>query len=111
LETGEAIRDFLFLDSDFLQKTEERLKGFDQKLRIEYNLGVVTLIGDRMKDSHGVASIAISAIQGMNIKRGIFAPHTSQIIIVVEDKNVKTAVAAIHMKMTEMNSQQLIHNS
>ena len=103
LETGERIRDFLFLDSDYLKKNEEKLKGFDEELKVEYGLGVVTLIGDRMKDSHGVASTAISSIQGMNIKRGIFAPHTSQIIIVVEDKNVKAAVAAIHLKMPELN--------
>jgi aspartate kinase len=103
LETGERIRDFLFLDSDYLKKNEEKLKGFDPNLKVEYGLGVVTLIGDRMKDSHGVASTAIGAIQGLNIKRGIFAPHTSQIIIVVEDKNVKAAVAAIHLKMAELN--------
>ncbi len=103
LETGERVRDFLFLDSDFLQKSEERLKGFDENLKIEYGLGVVTLIGDRMKDSPGVASLAIGAISGINIKRGIFAPHTSQIIIVVEDKNVNATVAAIHLKKQEMN--------
>ena len=103
LETGERIRDFLFLDSEFLRKNEERLKGFDEDLRVEYGLGVVTLIGDRMKDSAGVASTAISAIQGINIKRGIFAPHTSQIIIVVEEKNVGATVAAIHLKMVELN--------
>ena len=105
LETGESIRDFLFLDSDFLRKNEERLKGFDEGLKIEYGLGVVTLVGDRMKSSPGVASIAVSAIKGINIKRGIFAPHTSQIIIIVEEKNVNAAMAAIHMKRDEMNSQ------
>jgi len=104
LETGERVRDFLFLDSDFLRKNEEKLKGFDENLKIEYGLGVVTLIGDRMKDSPGVASIAIGAISGINIKRGIFAPHTSQIIIVVEEKNVNATVAAIHLKKTEMNN-------
>lgn len=103
LETGERIRDFLFLDSDFLRKSEERLKGFDENLKIDYGLGVVTLIGDRMKDSPGVASLAIGAISGINIKRGIFAPHTSQIIIVVEDKNVNATMAAIHLKKQEMN--------
>jgi aspartate kinase len=103
LETGERIRDFLFLDADFLKRNEERLKGFDESLRIDYGLGVVTLIGDRMKDSPGVASTAIGAISGINIKRGIFAPHTSQIIIVVEDKNVKATVAAIHLKLAELN--------
>ena len=103
LDTGERIRDFLFLDSSYLKRSEEKLKGFDPDLRVEYGLGVVTLIGDRMKDSHGVASIAVSAIKGLNIKRGIFAPHTSQIIIVVEEENVKHAVAAIHLKMAELN--------
>ena len=103
LETGERIRDFLFLDSDFLRKNEDKLKGFDENLKIEYGLGVVTLIGDRMKDSPGVASAAIGAISGINIKRGIFAPHTSQIIIVLEEKNVNATVAAIHLKKAEMN--------
>ncbi|MGE5637746.1 MAG: hypothetical protein ACM3WQ_03470 [Chloroflexota bacterium] len=103
-ETGERVRDFLFLDSDFLKRHEERLKGFDEDLKIEYGLGVVTLVGDRMKNSPGVASIAVSAIRGTNIKRAVFAPHTSQIIIVVEDRNVNTVVAAIHSKKTEMNT-------
>jgi aspartate kinase len=103
LETGDRIRDFLFLDSDFLKKNEEKLKGFDEHLKVEYGLGVVTLIGDKMKNSPGIASTAIGAINGINIKRSIFAPHTSQIIIVVEDKNVKATVAAIHLKMAELN--------
>jgi aspartate kinase len=103
METGEHIRDFLFLDSDFLKKNEEKLKGFDENLRIEYGLGVVTLIGDKMKNSPGVASLAIGAISGINIKRGIFAPHTSQIILVVEEKNVAATVAAIHKKKQEFN--------
>ena len=53
METGERIRDFLFLDSDFLKKNEEKLKGFDEHLKIDYGLGVVTLIGDRMKRFSG----------------------------------------------------------
>ncbi len=104
METGERIRDFLFLDADFLRKNEEKLKGFDENLKIEYGLGVVTLIGDRMKNSPGVASLAIGAISGINIKRGIFAPHTSQIILVVEEKNVGATVAAIHQKKAELNN-------
>ncbi len=104
LETGESVRDFLFLDSDFLRKNEEKLKGFDQEMKIEYGLGVVTLVGDKMKDSPGVASLAIGAIKGTNIKRGIFAPHTSQIIIVVEEAKVNPTMAAIHLKKDEMNS-------
>jgi aspartate kinase len=103
LETGKRIRDFLFLDSEFLRKNEERLRGFDEYLTIEDGVGVVTLIGDGMKYSSGVASIAIGAIPHINIKRGIFAPHTSQIILVVDESNVNATVAAIHAKRLEMN--------
>ena len=46
--------------------------------------------------------MAIGSISGINIKRAIFAPHTSQIILVVEEKNVNATVAAIHLKMQEM---------
>jgi aspartate kinase len=106
LETGKRIRDFLFLDSDFLRKNEERLKGFDEDLLIEYGVGVVTLIGDGMKYSSGIASIAIGAIPQINIKRGIFAPHTSQIILVVEENKVEETVAAISAKKQEMNKSK-----
>ena len=103
LETGKRIRDFLFLDSDFLRKNEERIKGFDEELTIEYGVGVVAIIGDGMRHSSGVASIAIGAIPQINIKRGIFAPHTSQIILLVDENKVGETVAAIHAKRPEMN--------
>ena len=73
---------------------------------IEYSVGVVTLIGDRMKYSSGVASMAIGAIPQINIKRGIFAPHTSQIILVVEENKVGETVAAISAKRHEMNKSK-----
>ena len=106
LETGKRIHDYLFLDSKFLQKNQERLKGFDENLTTEYGVGVVTLIGDGMKYSSGIASIAIGAIPQINIKRGIFAPHTSQIILVVEENKVAETVAAIHAKRQEMNKSK-----
>ena len=86
-------------------RNEEKLKGFDENLVVEYGVGVVTLIGDGMKNSSGVASTAIAAIPEINIKRGIFAPHTSQIILVVEEKNVDVTVSAIHQKRNEMNEK------
>ena len=106
LETGKRIRDFLFLDSNFLRKNEERLKGFDEDLTIEYGVGVVTIIGDGMKYSSGVASIAIGAIPQINIKRGLFAPHTSQIILAVDENKVEETVASIHAKRAEMNQSK-----
>jgi len=66
-------------------------------------VGVVTIIGDGMRHSSGVASIAIGAIPQINIKRGIFAPHTSQIILLVDENKVGETVAAIHAKRPEMN--------
>ena len=59
-----------------------------------------------MKYSSGIASIAIGAIPQINIKRGIFAPHTSQIILVVEENMVAETVAAIHAKREEMNKSK-----
>ncbi|MBS7643612.1 aspartate kinase [Candidatus Bathyarchaeota archaeon] len=103
LETGKVVRDFLLLDANFVKKHEERLRSFDEQLEIEYGVGVVTLIGDRMRDSPGIASIAISAIPNINIKRAVFAPHTSQIILVLDERDVETAVRSIHAKRSKMN--------
>ena len=59
-----------------------------------------------MKYSSGIASIAIGAIPEINIKRGIFAPHTSQIILAVEENEVAKTVAAIHSRRDEMNKSK-----
>jgi aspartate kinase len=104
LETGKVVRDFLVLDAGFVKQNEDRLKSFDSEIEIEYNVGVVTLIGDRMKYSPGIASIAIGTIPEINIKRAVFAPHTSQIILVVKEHDVKASVRAIHSKRAEINT-------
>ncbi|MEM3595223.1 MAG: hypothetical protein QXL25_01350 [Candidatus Bathyarchaeia archaeon] len=106
METGEVIRDFLIYDAEFVKKHEEQLKSFDKMMHVEYGVGLVTLIGDRMKDSPGVASIAIGAIPNINIKRGIFAPHTSQIILVVKDEDVPEAVRRIHSQIEKINERR-----
>ena len=72
-------------------------------MSVEYDLGIVTLIGDKMKVSPGVASIAIGSIPHINIKRGIFAPHTSQIILVVAEKDVPDTLRAIHSQLDRIN--------
>jgi len=99
MDTGQVLRDFLVLDANFVRKNEERLRSFDKEMKVEYGLGVVTLVGDKMRDTPGVASIAISSIPGINIKRGIFAPHTSQIIIVVSEADVSDAIREIHRQL------------
>jgi aspartate kinase len=105
LETGEIVRDFLVFDGEFIRKHEERIRGFDKDLEISYGVGVVTLIGDRMRNSPGIASLAIGAIPDINIIRAVFAPHTSQIIIVISEGDVENAVRRILEKYDEMNSR------
>ncbi len=99
MDTGQIIRDFLVLDADFVRRSEKQLRSFDKEMRIEYNLGIVAIIGDAMKNSPGIASAAIGSIPDINIKRGVFAPHTSQIILVLSEKDVSDVVRKIHQKL------------
>jgi len=61
----------------------------------------VTLVGDKMRDTPGVASIAINAIPKTNIRRGVLAPHTSQIMLVVNEDDVSNAIRDIHSELTK----------
>ena len=99
MDTGLVLRDFLVYDADFVRKNEERLRSFDKKMKVEYGLGVVTLVGDEMKNTPGIASIAINSIPKINVKRGVFAPHTSQIILVVNRTDVPEAIKEIHHQL------------
>ena len=101
-DTGQAIRDFLVLDADFLRKNEKRLRSFDKEMKVEYGLGIVTLVGDQMSASSGIASIAIGSIPHINIKRGVFTPHTSQIILILDERDVGNAVKAIHSAISKI---------
>jgi aspartate kinase len=104
MDTGQVLRDFLVYDAEFVRKNEERLRTFDKEMRVEYGLGIVTLVGDKMKDTPGVASTAINSIPRINIVRGIFAPHTSQIILVVNGKDVPDAIREIHHQLKSKGS-------
>lgn len=103
LETGQVIRDFLILNANFVRRHEEQLKSFDKEMNVEYGLGIVALIGDKMRNSPGVASISIGAIPDINIKRGVFAPHTSQIILVLNEQDVPETIRRIHAQLNKFN--------
>ena len=101
-DTGQVIRDFLVLDADFVKRNRKQLRSFDKEMKVEYGLGIVTLIGDRMRTSSGIASIAIRSIPNINIRSGIFAPYTSQIILVLNEQDVWNAVKAIHSEISKI---------
>ena len=101
MDTGQVLRDFLVLDANFVRRNETRLRSFDKEMKVEYGLGTVTLVGDKMRDTPGVASIAINAIPKTNIIRGLLAPHTSQIMLVVNEDDVSNAIRDIHFELTK----------
>jgi len=101
MDTGQVLRDFLLLDANFVRRNETRLRSFDKEMKLEYGLGTVTLVGDKMRDTPGVASIAINAIPKTNIRRGVLAPHTSQIMLVVNEDDVSNAIRDIHSELTK----------
>ena len=103
METGQVIRDFLVLDANFVRGHEEQLRSFDKDMIVEYGIGIVTLIGDKMKTSAGTASIAIGSIPDINIRRGVFAPHTSQIILIVNEEDVPETVRRVHSQLNRIN--------
>ncbi len=96
MDSGQVLRDFLILDANFVRKYEKQLRLFDKEMQVEYGVGIVTLVGDMMRTSPGIASKAIQSIPHINIKRGVFAPHTSQIILILNETDVPDAVRAIH---------------
>ncbi|MGA3297389.1 MAG: hypothetical protein ABSD41_08055, partial [Candidatus Bathyarchaeia archaeon] len=101
MDTGQVLRDFLVLDANFVRRNETRLRSFDKEMKLEYGLGTVTLVGDKMRDTPGVASIAINAIPKTNIRRGVLAPHTSQIMLVVNEDDVSNTIRDIHSELTK----------
>ncbi|MHA2407123.1 MAG: amino acid kinase family protein [Candidatus Ranarchaeia archaeon] len=105
LASGKVIRDIFILDNDFVKKHESQIKQFDPKMTIRYGLGVVTLVGDSMRHTGGVAATAMSTIPRTNINRAVFAPHTSQIIFIVADKDVEHVMKSIHGIIAEVNQR------
>lgn len=103
LPSGKVIRDYLFYDASFLYSKQKQLNQLDPDIQIQDHVGIVTLIGDRMRSHPGVASTAISAIPHINIKRAVFLPHSSQIILVVEEQDVAEALRAIHGAVQQLN--------
>ena len=75
---------------------------------VEYGLGAVALIGNRMRSSTGAALTAIRALPNINIKRGVFAPHTSQIILVVSGEDVSEAIRAIHHQVNKVYENSIL---
>ncbi|MBM3906389.1 MAG: aspartate kinase [Thaumarchaeota archaeon] len=96
----------LFLDADYVKRNERYFLGFDSLATIQYNRGVITLIGDQMWRVHQIVSKASSRIgeAGLNILNMDAQEETSRVIIVVDDSadNIKTAIRAVHSERSKI---------
>lgn len=96
----------LFLDADYVKRNERYFLGFDSLATIQYNRGVITLIGDQMWRVHQIVSKTSSKIgeAGLNILNMDAQEETSRVIIVVDDSanNIETAIRAVHSERSKI---------
>jgi aspartate kinase len=96
----------LFLDADYVKRNERYVLGFDSLAKIQYNRGVITLIGDQMWRVNQIVSKASSKIgsAGLNILNMDAQEETSRVIIVVDDSenNIETAIRAVHSERSKI---------
>lgn len=96
----------LFLDADYVKRNERYILGFDPLATIQYNRGVITLIGDQMWRVNQIVSKASSKIgsAGLNILNMDAQEETSRVIIVVDDSenNIETAIRAVHSERSKI---------
>ncbi|MFY9300311.1 MAG: aspartate kinase [Candidatus Nitrosotenuis sp.] len=96
----------LFLDADYVKRNERYILGFDSLATIQYNRGVITLIGDQMWRVNQIVSKASSKIGsvGLNILNMDAQEETSRVIIVVDDsgENIETAIRAVHSERSKI---------
>ena len=97
----------LFLDGEYVKRSEKYFLAFDSLATITYNRGVITLIGDEMWRVQQVASRTSAKIgeSGLNILNMDAQEETSRIIIVIEDTddNIAKAIKAIHQEISNIN--------
>jgi len=96
----------LFLDGDYVKRNERYVLGFDSLATIQYNRGVITLIGDEMWRVNQIVSKASSKIgsAGLNILNMDAQEETSRVIIVIDDSgnNIETAIRAVHSERSKI---------
>ncbi len=97
---GKSLARFLLLDGEFVRYNEKDLRAFDRNSTIEYGLGAIILVGDKMAKVPGVAGKAHGALEenDINILDGFVQRPTSRVVIVVREEYLEQSVRAIHAK-------------
>ncbi len=97
---GGSLARFLLLDGEFVRYNEKDILGFDQNSTIEYGLGAIILVGDKMAKVPGVAGKAHGALEenNINILDGFVQRPTSRVVVIVKEGNLEKSVKAIHSK-------------
>ena len=93
----------LFLDADYVKRNERYFLSFDPLATIQYNRGVITLIGDEMYRAQQIVSRASMQIglEGLNILNMDAQEETSRIIIVLDsaNDNIERSIVALHKEI------------
>lgn len=104
---GMSFTRILFLDGDYVKRNEKFILAFDSLATIEYNRGVITLIGDEMWRVQKVVSRTSFRIgeAGLNILNMDAQEETSRIIIVLEDSgdNIENAIKVVHDEKSKIS--------
>lgn len=104
---GIAFTRILFLDGDYVKRNEKFILAFDSLATIEYNRGVITLIGDEMWRVQKVVSRTSFRIgeAGLNILNMDAQEETSRIIIILEDSNdnIENAINVVHDEKSKIS--------
>ncbi|KON27223.1 hypothetical protein AC481_05410 [miscellaneous Crenarchaeota group archaeon SMTZ-80] len=97
---GNSIARFLLLDGEFVRSNEKDIRAFDKNSTLEYGLGAITLVGNKMAKVPGIAGRAHSALEEkeINILDGFVQNPTSRVVIIVNENKLENSLSAIHSK-------------
>lgn len=100
IKDGNSIARFLLLDGEFVRSNEKDIRAFDKNSILEYGLGAITLVGNKMAKVPGIAGRAHGALEEkkINILDGFVQNPTSMVVIIVREKKLEDSLSAIHSK-------------
>jgi aspartokinase len=103
---GKSAMCYLFLQSEYLtnnnRENEKRLRVLDDKCKIDYDIGIVAIVGDRLREATGIAGSVFGSLGNRKIKTlaNLATPYSSKILALVKENEVPDAVRAVYWGVT-----------